>query len=137
MCVGARRGQKRAPDPLELELEAAVRFHLGAGNQTQAIQKRGALKHGAISPARQSSRTSQAGLLIACSLHVASDGEARGLCGQLSLSHNLATSPTSHWFKNYRTDGIVLQGGHREDPRNCKRAVAYLTHEMEGSPLLK
>lgn len=134
MCVGARRGQKRAPDLLELELEAAVSSHLGARNQTQAIQKRGALKHGAISPALQSSRISQAGLLIACSLHAASDGEAGGLCGQLSLSHNL---PTSHWFKNYRTDGIVLQGGHREDPRNCKRAVTYLTHEMEGSPLLK
>lgn len=32
LCVGADRDRKRTSDPLKLELEAVVNYHVGAGN---------------------------------------------------------------------------------------------------------
>jgi hypothetical protein len=36
---GAKGGQKRAPDPLELEFQMVVTYHVGARNQKQVIWK--------------------------------------------------------------------------------------------------
>ena len=37
MCVPvAQRDQKKAPEPLELELQMVVSYHVGAGNQAQS-----------------------------------------------------------------------------------------------------
>jgi hypothetical protein len=33
------RGQKKVMDPLELELQVVVSYHVGAENQTQVLQK--------------------------------------------------------------------------------------------------
>ena len=35
VCSGAYGDQRRASDPLELELKVVVSCHVGAGNQTQ------------------------------------------------------------------------------------------------------
>lgn len=34
MCAGAQVNQKRVLDPLDLELQMVVRYHVGSGNQT-------------------------------------------------------------------------------------------------------
>jgi hypothetical protein len=40
MCMpGAHGGHKRALDPLELELQGVVSYHMGAGNQIQVLSK--------------------------------------------------------------------------------------------------
>jgi hypothetical protein len=39
LCVQARGGQKRALDPLELELQMVASHHVGAGNQTLVLCK--------------------------------------------------------------------------------------------------
>ena len=40
MCMpGTYRGQKRASDPVEPDLETAVSCSVGAGNQTQVLWK--------------------------------------------------------------------------------------------------
>lgn len=39
MCAGTHGGQKRALDPLGLELQTVVSLHAGAGNQTQVLCK--------------------------------------------------------------------------------------------------
>ena len=44
-------GQKRALDPLELELKMAMSYHVGAGNQTWVLCKGSALTCLALSPA--------------------------------------------------------------------------------------
>lgn len=37
-ACGAHRGQKMASDPLGVELQMVVSFHVGAGNQTWAAK---------------------------------------------------------------------------------------------------
>lgn len=56
MCTGCKPGdhgnQKKASDPLELELDVVVSCCVGAGNQVQVFRKsNSALHHWAISPA--------------------------------------------------------------------------------------
>lgn len=39
MCVGAWEGQKNVSDPLDVELEMVVSYHVAAGNRTQLLFK--------------------------------------------------------------------------------------------------
>lgn len=38
-CTCTKRGQKRNPNPLQLELQIFVSYHVGSGNQTQVLWK--------------------------------------------------------------------------------------------------